>query len=211
MLVEMKSRNGRSPRRHSVDMPIIIEEEYGNYRIKAGRLSGDFVARAFPNRASRGQGLIAEATGGSEVEAIASLKHVIEEREAQRREQRRWEPRSSICVPSEAEFVEALRQTRFTQPQLAMLNLHALAGPAGRSETQLQHAAGYKSNDTAQKSYARVGGLVADYLGVAYPVLEDCNGWGEVQVLAFRDATEGAAAAVWIMHQELRDAVRVAL
>ena len=210
LLAEMKSGNRLSPSRHGAEQPQIIEEEFGNYHIKAGRLSGNFVARAFPNRASRGQGLIAEATGSSEMEAIASLKHVIEEREAQRREERRWEARSRISVPSEAEFVEALRQARLTQPQLAMLNLHALAGEAGLTETQLQHAAGYKSHETAQKSYARLGGLMADYLSVTYPGPETGEGWSEVQVLAFRDAPEDAAAAVWIMHQELREAVRMA-
>ena len=203
----MKPENSLTLSQRDADKPHIIEEEFGNYRIKAGRLHGNFVARAFPNRASRGQGLIAEATGGSETEAIASLKHMIEERAARRREERRWEARSNISVPSEAEFIDALKQTRFTQPQLAMLDLHARAGDEGLTNSQLKQAASYKSDETAQKSYARVGAVIADYLSVPDPSPETGASWSQIQVLAFRDAPE-EAAAVWIMHQELRKAIR---
>jgi hypothetical protein len=207
LLAEMKAGSSVALSRQRADTPHIVEEDFGNYRIKAGWLGGDFVARAFPNRESRSQGLIAEATGGSEVEAISSLKQVIEERTTQRREERRWEARSNISVPSEAEFAEALKQVRFAEAQRAMLDLHARAGEAGLTEARLQHAAGYKSNEMAQKSYGRAGGLIADYLDVTYPDPEAGNSWVEVQVLAFCDTPEDAAA-VWVMHEELRKAVR---
>lgn len=205
----MKAGNSVELPRQRADEAHIVEEEFGNYRIKAGRLGGDFVARAFPNRESRSQGLIAEAKGGSKNEAISSLKQVIEERTAQRREERRWEARSNISVPSEAEYAEALKQVRFTEPQLAMLDLHARAGEAGLTAAKLQHSAGYKSSEMAQKSYGRAGGLIADYLGVTYPEPETGNSWVEVQVLAFCD-TPKDAAAVWTMHEELRKAIRAA-
>ena len=53
----MKPENSLTLSQRDADKPHIIEEEFGNYRIKAGRLHGNFVARAFPNRASRGQGM----------------------------------------------------------------------------------------------------------------------------------------------------------
>ena len=75
------------------DLGKIIEEEFGRYRIRAGRLSGNFVARAFPKLGSNSQGLMAEAAGASGEEAIEALKDRLRERDVQRTAARRWEPR----------------------------------------------------------------------------------------------------------------------
>ena len=76
-----KSKNSKAAVSKSsktrVDASTIVETEFGRYRIKAGRLTGNFVARAFLKARSNGHGMMAEASGGSEDEAIAALKSLL--------------------------------------------------------------------------------------------------------------------------------------
>jgi len=86
------ANNVRATRqRKAYEMPAAItEEDYGNYLIKSGRLSGTYVARAFPKPPVKKKGLVAEASGKSEEAAIEALKIMIEERDAERTASRRW-------------------------------------------------------------------------------------------------------------------------
>ena len=115
-----------------IDASAIVEAEFGRYRIKAGRLTGNFVARAFLKGRSNGHGMMAEASGGSEDEAIAALKSLLSDREDQRTEARRWEQRSNISVPSQEEFVEALQQTNLTENQLCSKVRPIVTAPVDR-------------------------------------------------------------------------------
>lgn len=189
------------------DVGPVLEEEFGNYRIKAGRLNGSCIARAFPKAAANSQGLIAETSGGSEQEAIASLKALIEARHAQRSAARRWEARAGISVPGEDEFIEALRQIVFSEPQLAMLKAHSIAGEAGMTSQQLATVAGYKSDGTASKTFRKAGGLIATFLDVPCDDAESRDVTSAAGVLAFCGVAADNAPAVWVMHEELRRAV----
>ena len=193
-----------------VDGSSIIEEEFGNYRIKAGRLRGGFVARAFPKISSNTQGLMAEVDGESEGEAIEALKALLTEREAERTAARRWEARSEISVPTKEEFEDALRQTHLSTAQQAMLKAHAIAGSDGLSIISLMNAGGYKSKETATKVLSRAGALVADFLGVEISPGAGTSVVDAARILSFQHDAEEDEPAFRIMHEELRHAVREA-
>lgn len=189
-------------------MSTITEEDFGNYHIKAGRLSGTYVARAFPKPPVKTKGLIAEATGQSEEAAIDALKVMIEERDAEPTSNRRWEVRSGLSVPMDAEFAEALRQSSFSGPQVAMLVANAVSGEAGLTPASMAKAGGYKSKDTAEKTFKKAGSIVAAYLGIDLSSGDTPSGGGSGRILAYRERfRDDVDASVWIMHPELRNAV----
>jgi hypothetical protein len=77
-----KDKKKKKAKEVSSDIPTAIQlGEHGRYQIKSGRLAGEFVARAFPKPPTNARGLIAEARGASEEEAIAALHDVIDARE----------------------------------------------------------------------------------------------------------------------------------
>ena len=205
-----KSGNSKTSKT-SVGASSILEDEFGNYRIRAGRLSGNFVARAFPKSSANRQGLMAEAPGASESEAIAALKTLLGEREAQRTAARRWEHRSEISVPSSEEFIEALQQANLSDAQLSMLKSQALAGENGLTEVGLMNAAGYRSKATAGKVYARAAAVIADFLGIALPAINGRVAGDAARVVSYRANVGKDTPALWIMHDEMRHAVRATL
>lgn len=202
-----KSKSVRPAKRKVPDSNSIIEEEFGNYRIRAGRLNGNFVARAFPKSQSNSQGLMAEAPGTSETEAIEALKILLETRETRRFAARRWEERSEILVPSKDEFIEALRQTNLSTTQIAMLKAHAITGENGIMPVALMKAAGYKSRETATKTLARAGGLIAHFLGVVISAGENETQGDPRRMIGFSLVEGEDSQSAWIMHEELRHAV----
>lgn len=189
------------------DVATIVEDEFENYLIRAGRLSGNFIARAFPKANSKSQGLIAEASGTSEADAIEALKETLRTRGAQRTKARRRDERSGASIPSKEEFVEALRQTRFTDAQMAMLKAHAISGEDGMTLAALTRAAGYKSPDTAMKALKRAGSLVGDYLGADTRSSDQSDQYDERDVLGYCIESDADVSPVWVMHEELRQAV----
>lgn len=192
----------------TVDAATIIEDAFGNYLIRAGRLNGDFIARAFPAAGSRSQGVIAEASGTSESDAIETLKESLRIRGAQRTEARRWEERSDIPIPSQAEFSEALCHMKLTDAQLAMLKAHAFAGDNGMTLAALTRASGYKSEDTAMKALKRAGSHIASFLGVE-SLSDASDDQRDVRnILGYCIDGDAETASVWVMHDELRHAVR---
>lgn len=202
-----KSGDSSKSGKNVTNLATIIEEEFGKYRIRAGRLSGNFVARAFPKISSNSQGLMAEAAGASEEEAIEALKERLRERDAQRTAARRWEQRTGISVPSKEEYIEALRQTQLSAAQLAMLKAQAIAGENGMTHGALTSAAGYSSRATAVKVLARAGTVVADFLGVDYQAGGKHNQSDPTRVLGFPKDPDEETQPIWIMHEELRQAV----
>ncbi len=185
----------------------IVEDEFGNYKIRAGQLNGEFVARAFPKHSARSQGLMAEAKGASEIEAIEALKSMLSDREANRTAERRWEARSESSVATQEEFLEALCQTTLSAAQQSMLKAHTLAGEDGLVAVSIMNAGGYKSQDAAIKALAKAGILMADFIGLDLPE-GDVNGLEPaIGVLGYRDAADIDVPLHLILHRELREAV----
>lgn len=185
--------------------------EHGRYQIKSGRLSGEYVARAFPKPPTNARGMIAEARGATEEAAIAALHDVIDAREIRRTDDRRVDPTTGFAVPSTEEFVEAVAQVALSRPQRAMLIALALADDEGLSEMRLAYAAGYKSKASANRALASAGLLIASYLSLeATPGALTSEPDGTM-FLGYRGQQRNDEdAGNWILHTELCEAVRTA-
>ncbi|MEL6101637.1 MAG: hypothetical protein AAFV87_10885 [Pseudomonadota bacterium] len=200
-------KKGASARVTGAAVRGIVEDEFGNYKIRAGQLNGVFLARAFPRHSERSQGLVAEATGKSENDAIASLKSLLTKREEERATARRWEERSQSSVPTREEFFEALFQTNLSTAQQSILKAHALSGEDGLVAVSIMNAGGYKSQDAAIKALAKTGVLMADFIGLELPNSNIDLPEPAIRVLGYRKPMENDVPFHLVMHEELRDAV----
>ncbi len=190
-------------------MVAVHEADHGRYRIKSGKLSGSFVARAFPAPPAKTQGMIAEAQGATEEAAIAALKEAIAARDDLRVSERRWEERAGLAVPTDAEYVEALRQARLSKPQVSVLKALALAGDDGMTGKALARAAGYTSMHAFDKIFRKAGVTLGDYIGLRSPEKDKSKAIDGEFILAVSVASgDEATPALWIMHPELRPAVQ---
>lgn len=197
--------------RAKAEVPAIMVGEHGRYQIKSGRLAGEYVARAFPKPPTNARGMIAEATGATEEAAIAALHDKIDAREAQRTGDRRVEPLTGATVPSIEEYVEAIGQVALSRPQRAILLALSLAGEDGLSEQGMANAAGYKTPASANRSFAGVGLLIASYLSAETAQDGSNSDLEGTSVLGFRgEPRQEGDPGNWILHAELRDAVRSA-
>ncbi|WP_111430759.1 hypothetical protein [Rhodobacteraceae bacterium DSL-40] len=192
--------------------PAILVGAHGRYQIKSGWLAGTFVARAFPKPPAKARGMIAEATGATEEEAIAALHNVIDAREHRRTGERRGDQQTGIGVPSVEEYVEAIRQVTLSGPQYAMLTALSLAGEDGLTDARMASAAGYKSEASANRSFMATGLLIAEYLSGDVQAGDTPGASEGTALLGFRGAkAKEEDAGYWILHPELRQAVRLAL
>jgi hypothetical protein len=207
-----KDKKKKKVEKRPSNTPIDIQlGEHGRYQIKSGRLSGEFVARAFPKPPTNARGLIAEATGKTEEEAIAALHVALDARETQRTEDRRVDLETGLTVPSTVEYVEALGQVALSGPQRAMLLALAIADEDGLTDTRLANAAGYKSHASANRALAAAGQLIASYLSVEAASNVAPGEQDGTTFLAYRGEPRKAdVPGNWVLHTELRDAVRSA-
>ncbi len=190
----------------------VLVGEHGRYQIKSGRLAGEYVARAFPKPPTNARGLIAEAKGATEEAAIAALHDVIDARETRRTDERRIDPQTGSAVPSTEEYVEAIGQVALSRPQRAMLMALSLAEGDGLPEMRMANAAGYKSRASANRSFAGAGLLIANYLSAETATDGPSNDLEGTSLLGFRgEARNEKDPGNWILHPELREAVRTAL
>ncbi|WP_299085629.1 hypothetical protein [uncultured Ruegeria sp.] len=210
--LEQRTFQDRSVRKKGVaDVSGITEEEFGKYWIKAGVLSGTCVARAFPKPPAKTQTMIADAVGDTPEKAIRALKELLEERDGQRIQMRRLEENSGTYVPAEWEYVEALQQVSFSDAQVAMLKALTIAGKEGLTIGQLTNAADYKSREVTVKAFKSVGIMVSEYLAPNLSETRTARENGEAHVVAYSHIGNTNEPATWIMHPELRDAVRAVL
>jgi len=194
------------------EAPAILLGEHSRYQIKSGWLAGTFVARAFPKPPTTARGMIAEATGATEEAAISALHEVIDAREDRRTEERRRDPQNGVDVPSVEEYLEAVRQVTLSGPQRAMLTALSLAGDDGLTDSRMAYAAGYRSVSSANRSFVATGLLIAEYLSAGSQA-DDAPGTPEgTALLGFRGVTATEEdTGNWILHPELRQAVRLAM
>jgi hypothetical protein len=192
--------------------PAVQLGEHGRYQIKSGRLAGEYVARAFPKPPSNARGLIAEARGATEEAAVAALHDVIDAREIRRSQERRIDPGTGSAVPSAEEYVEAIAQVALSRPQRAMLTALALADGDGLTEARIAYAAGYKSRTSANRAFAAAGLLLASYLSVEVQSNQETSDPEGTVLLGFRgEQPNDEDPGNWILHPELREAVRSVL
>lgn len=195
-----------------VAAPAILVGEHGRYQIKSGRLAGEYVARAFPKPPTKARGLIAEASGATEEAAIAALHEVIDARENKRADERRTDTHTGVAVPSAEEYDEAIRQVALSQPQRAMLTALSLAGDDGLTDARMAKMAGYKSQTSANRSFAGAGLLIADYLSLDASSMSASGTPEGTSLLGYRGETSSdEEPGNWILYAELRDAVRASL
>ncbi len=189
----------------------VLVGKHGRYQIKSGLLAGEYVARAFPKPPTNARGLIAEARGASEEAAIAALHDLIDARETRRIEERRTDARTGSAIPSAEEYAEAIGQVALSRPQRAMLLALSQADNNGLTDMQMADAAGYKSPASANRSFAAAGLLVANYLSAETAsdgAQHDLEG---ASFLGFRGARRNEEdPGNWVLHPELRDAIRLA-
>ena len=203
----------KKPEKRSSDTPSAVQlGEHGRYQVKSGRLSGEYVARAFPKPPTNARGLIAEAKGATEEAAIAAFHEVIDAREVRRTEDRRIDPARGLSVPSTEEYLEALAQVALSRPQRAMLTALALAEEDGLTDVRLASAAGYKSHASANRALAAAGLLIANYLSVESPASVETSEHEGTRFLGYRGKPrKDDDPGNWILHAELREAVRSAM
>ncbi|SIN84866.1 hypothetical protein [Vannielia litorea] len=194
------------------DTPAAVQlGEHGRYQIKSGRLSGEYVARAFPKPPTNARGLIAEARGATEEAAIAALHEVIDAREVRRTGDRRMDRATGITVPSIEEYAEAVAQVALSRPQRAMLAALAVADDGGLSEMRLAKAAGYQSIASAVRAFASAGLLIASYLSVETSSEDVTSDQDGTTFMGYRgEQRKGDKPGNWILHAELREAIRAA-
>lgn len=184
---------------------------HGRYQIKSGRLGGEFVARAFPRPPARVRGLIAEATGATEEAAIAALHEALDARETSRTGARRTDARTGVVIPSASEYSEALSQVELSKPQRVLLAALSLAESEGLSETRMALEAGYKSRASVRRSFAGAGLLIADFLAIETAAGTSPQDLEGLSLVGYRGTPEAEdAPATWILHEELREALRAA-
>ncbi|WP_130406952.1 hypothetical protein [Thalassococcus sp. S3] len=207
-----KDKNKKKGSERSSDTPSAIQlGEHGRYQIKSGRLSGEYVARAFPKPPTNARGMIAEARGATEEAAIAALHDIIDAREISRTDDRRTDETTGLAVPSTEEFVEAVAQVALSRPQRAMLTALALANDEGLSEVRVASAAGYKSNASANRALASAGLLIASYLSLEATQDAATSDHDGTMFLGYRGRQRNDEdPGNWILHAELREAVRSA-
>ncbi len=189
--------------------PVIQIGAHGRYQIKSGRLGGEYVARAFPKPPARTRGLVAEATGATEEAAIEALHAALDEREKSRTGSRRTDADTGAVVPSVAEYSEAIRQVDLSEPQRALLKALCLADDDGLTETRMARAAGYKSRASVRRSFAGAGLLIADFLSIETAPSASSQDLEGTLYVGYRGvpAAEGDPEN-WILHRELREALR---
>lgn len=191
--------------------PSVQVGAHGRYQIKSGRLNGEYVARAFPKPPARVQGLIAEALGATEEAAIAALHEVLDARETSRTGDRRTDAGSGGTIPSAAEYAEAIRQIDLSEPQRALLDALALAKGDGLTEVRMARAAGYKSRASVRRSFAGVGVMIGQFLSIDHvkgATPEDLEG---IALVGYRGSPGPEdTPAPWVLHEELREALRPA-
>jgi hypothetical protein len=103
-------------------------------------------------------------------------------------------------------------QVVLSGPQRAMLTALAFADDEGLKDGRLARAAGYKSQTSANRAFAAAGHLIANYLSVDAPSTSPGRDGDGSTFLGYRaEQKTEAELGNWILHAELREAVRSVL
>lgn len=188
-----------------------ISIEYGKFMLKAGQLSGVWTARAFLRQGTGGRGFAHEATGKDADTAIEALKAQIDDEAGQRRGRRRHDETMGFDVPTTEDYTDGLRGAPLTEKQLVMLRAHAAAADAGLTAEELADIAGYRNPNTANLHYGKAGRLMAEAMDVTAPDVKQGEDMALTGILARGGPVREDGEFVWVMHPELREAVKAVL
>ena len=126
-------------------------------------------------------------------------------------EERRTDVQTGSVIPSAEEYAEAIGQVALSRPQRAMLAALSLAKENGLTDMQMADAAGYKSQASANRSFAAAGLLVANYLSEETATDGSQLDLEGASFLGFRVARRNEEdPGNWVLHPELRDAIQLA-
>jgi hypothetical protein len=105
-----------------------------------------------------------------------------------------------------------MAQVALSGPQRAMLTALSLAEDVGLTERKMANAAGYKSQASANRAFAAAGLLIANYLSVEAPADAGPGDPEGTTYLGFRGAKKkDEDPGNWVLHPELREAVRASI
>lgn len=186
-----------------------VSIDYGKFTLKAGQLSGVWTARAFLRTGPGGHGIAHQATGKDASAALDALRAQIDDEAARRRGQRRHDPATGFDVPTREDYADGLRGADLTDRQRVMLQAHAAAGDAGLTATELAEVAGYRNFNTANLHYGKAGRLMAEAMDVTAPESRLRDDLVQTGILAHGGTPRADGEFVWVMHPELREALRV--
>lgn len=189
--------------------------KHGRYVIKSGRIGNVWRANAFHRLAPKSRpgdgpgknGTLASAAGDQRQDAIAELIRVLDEDDRLKREARRHDPSVDFDVPTAEEFETAIRLADLTKAEIGMLVAHAGAGDDGMTAGELATAAGYQSFSSANLHYGLCGGKLCDAIGIIAPKGSD-RSRVPTAAMARPGDTKANGEFVWVMHFELRQAVK---
>lgn len=142
----------------------LLEEKYGRFSIKSGRLKTSWAANGF-----RRKELVAKATGSTRADAIEQVKAGLDKLAAVAQE-----ACDAEGAPTAAVYEEALLAiSPLNKSYRSMLAAHLHAPDRLLSATKLAEAAGYRSYSGANLHYGKLGYLIAQEIGFAPPTRED--------------------------------------
>lgn len=188
--------------------------KHGRYIIKSGRIGNVWRANAFhaltpksrPGDGPGKSGALVSAAGDQRQDAIDEVMRVLDAEDRRKREARRHDPSVDFDVPTAEEFETAIRLADLTKAEIGMLVAHAGAGEEGLTAGELASAAGYQSFSSANLHYGLCGGKLCDAIGVIAPRGSDRDR-APTAAMARPGETRADDEFVWVMHEELRQAV----
>jgi hypothetical protein len=174
------------------------ELTYGRHRIIAGTLKGQSKAIVYLGKVS-----LKELDGESVEDAIAVAKAWIDEINRERSRGRR-----AAHIGTKADYIEAFQSIPVGKHHAAMLRAHANAPDSALTAEALAKAAGYTSFASANSHYGKLARSVAEHVGLSPKVREGQDHEVWTFALADGDGEVDTASWRWIMHPEVRDALR---
>lgn len=141
----------------------------------------------------------------------AALYSAIDAREFSQSKDRRTDSNTGTRIPTSDEYIEALNTIKLTKPQWAMMMALSLAKADGVTEEKVASAGSYRSTASALKALASAGLMIAEYLSTETATKVTTKSLDGVMLIGFcSNCVNEDKPKNWIMHPELRTAVRIA-
>jgi len=174
------------------------ELTYGAHKVIAGVLKGQCRAIVY-----RDETQLKAVDADTVADAIAAAKDWIDALNRERSKGRR-----APHIGTKADYIEAFRATPIADHHAAMLRAHANAPERALTAAELAKAAGYASFASANSHYGKLARTIAESIGLSPAVRDGQDHEVWTFALADGDGEVETASWRWIMHPEVRDALR---